>query len=298
MWQSLLRNWLMSTARDHLREAAAGGAPSGEDARQTSQNAREPRAAEHTRPPNDKTTCHVAVVFALSIEAGGLIDRLSGVVRIDGAGFVIREGGLNGRRIVVVESGAGREAAARATASVILGHDPRWVVAAGFAGGLDDRLARGDVIMADEIMDASGPSLAIDFKLKGNAFQSAGNVHVGRLLTSDRVIESAQEKRTLGQSHGALAVDMESMGVAQVCSREKRRFLSIRVISDAVDRTLPRDIDYLVKKKSTAGRLGAAAGAILRRPASIKDMWQLKEDALMASERLANFLVGAIGQLP
>jgi adenosylhomocysteine nucleosidase len=294
MWQALLRNWLMGTAREQLREAAAG-AGRGQSA---GSEGREPFSAEQAPPTLERTTCHVAAIFALSIEAGGLIDRLSGVVRIDGAGFVIREGGLDGQRIVVVESGAGREAAARATASVILGHDPRWVVAAGFAGGLDDRLAKGDVIMADEVTDFGGESLAIDLKLNRDAFAGARHVHVGRLLTSDRVIESAQEKRALGKSHGALAVDMESIGVAQVCSREKRRFLSIRVISDAVDRTLPRDIDYLVKKKSTAGRLGAAAGAILRRPASIKDMWQLKEDALMASERLANFLVGAIGQLP
>ena len=97
--------------------------------------------------------------------------------------------------------------------------------------------------------------------------------------------------------HAALAVDMESMAVAQVCRAEKVRFLSVRVIIDEVDRALPRDIDSLLNKKSTAGRLGAAAGAILRRPASIKDMWQLKEDALAASERLAKFLVGVVGQL-
>jgi adenosylhomocysteine nucleosidase len=91
---------------------------------------------------------------------------------------------------------------------------------------------------------------------------------------------------------------MESFGVATICQREKTRFLSVRVITDSVDRTLPPDIDRLVKRTSTAGRLGAAAGAILRRPASIKDMWQLKEDAIVASERLANFLVGVIRQLP
>jgi adenosylhomocysteine nucleosidase len=91
---------------------------------------------------------------------------------------------------------------------------------------------------------------------------------------------------------------MESIGVAQVCSGEKVRFLSVRVIVDTVERALPRDIDLLVNKKSTAGRLGAAAGAILRRPSSIKDMWQLKEDALVASQRLAKFLVGVVGQLP
>ena len=33
-------------------------------------------------------------MFALGIEAGGLVDRLSGVLRIEGAGFLAREGGL------------------------------------------------------------------------------------------------------------------------------------------------------------------------------------------------------------
>ena len=135
--------------------------------------------------------------------------------------------------------------------------------------------------------------LAIDFKMG-----ESPRVHVGRLLTVDHVIRDPQEKRTLGQRHEALAVDMESMAVAEVCRREKVRFLSVRVIIDDVDRALPRDIDLLVRKKSAAGRMGAAAGAILRRPSSVKDMWQLKEDALVASERLAKFLVGIVGQLP
>ncbi len=91
---------------------------------------------------------------------------------------------------------------------------------------------------------------------------------------------------------------MESIAVAEVCRDARARFLAVRAISDAVDEPLPEDIDYLVKRRSTAGRLGAAAGAILRRPSSIKDMWQLKEDALVASERLANFLAGVIAQLP
>ena len=45
-----------------------------------------------------------------------------------------------------------------------------------------------------------------------------------------------------------------------MCRNEKIRFLSVRVISDTVDRELPRDIERLIHKKTTAGRLGAAAG--------------------------------------
>jgi adenosylhomocysteine nucleosidase len=254
-------------------------------------------SAEHP-PERPRDVCHVGVVFALGIEAGGLADLLQGVVRIDSAAFSAREGGLKGRRIVVVESGIGAEAAARATDALIQGHQPRWIISAGFAGGLHDQLAQCDILLADEVVDAAGRALAIDLPFDRDTIAAQPRLHVGRLLTSDRVIAEAAEKAALGHRHNALAVDMESLAVAEVCRQEQTRFLSVRIISDAVGHTLPKDIDYLVKRKTTAGRLGAAAGAILRRPGSIKDMWQLKEDALSASDRLAKFLVGIIEQLP
>ena len=111
-------------------------------------------------------------------------------------------------------------------------------------------------------------------------------------------IAEVAEKEVLGQRHDAMAVDMESIAVAQVCRDAQVRFLPVRVISDPVHSALPKDIDYLIKRHTTAGRLGAAFGAIVRRPSSIKDLWQLKEDALVASERLAGFLTGIIAQLP
>jgi len=294
MWQAFVRNWLMAQAKDRLREAASQAADS---ATATTKTASPKTAAEKGPPEVKREVCHVGVVFALGIEAGGLADSLAGVVRTHAAGLVFREGGLDGRRVVMVESGVGRDAAARATQALILGHQPQWIISAGYAGGLSERVAQGDILLADEIIDPQGNSLVIDFKLAPDAVRSMRHVHVGRLLTTDRVIAQAEEKQSLGAQHAALAVDIESMGVAEECRREKVRFLSIRIVTDAVNHTLPTDIDYLVKKKSTAGRLGAAAGAILRRPSSIKDMWQLKEDALVASDRLGRFLIGIIGQL-
>lgn len=285
----------MGQAREQLRQAAsqATAQPPCES------SAAGPGTAAEQGPPERKPeVCHVGLVFALGIEAGGLIDQLSGVIRIDGAGFVAREGGLEGKRLLVVEAGVGAEAAASAATALIQGHKPRWIISAGFAGGLDDRLQQGDILMANEIVDLDGQRLTIDLKFDPQSLESMRHLHVGRLLTADRVVGDIEEKRVLGQQHGALAVDMESMAVADVCRQEQVRCLSIRVISDAVDHALPKDIDYLVKRKTLAGRIGAAAGAAVRRPSSIKDMWQLKEDALVASDRLAKFLVGIIGQLP
>lgn len=247
--------------------------------------------------PLEKPICHVGVVVALGIEAGGLVDRLKGVIRTNGHGFVAREGGLAGKRIIVLECGTGLRNAERGARALIAGHQPRWAISAGFAGGLDAKLHFGDLLLANRIIAPDGLSFDIDLQYNVPDASQPRPVHVGTLLTANRIIRDASEKRSLGQQHQALAVDMESAAVAKVCQAEKTRLIAARIISDPVDRNLPPEIENLVRQRSTAGRLGAAAGAIFRRPSSVKDMWRLKEDALKASERLAAFLVELIGQL-
>ena len=174
-------------------------------------------------------------MFALAIESGGLVDRLSGVVQTQGIGFVAREGGLGGRRLVLFECGVGRDAAARGTRALIAGHRPHWIISAGFAGGLQPQLRPGDILMANEIVDVSGTRLSIDFKISPESLGTTPGLHVGRLLTVDAIVRTFEAKQRLGAEHQALAVDMETSAVASVCRDERIRFLSVRVISDAVE---------------------------------------------------------------
>ena len=87
------------------------------------------------------------------------------------------------------------------------------------------------------------------------------------------------------------------MAVAEVCRRHRTRFLSVRVISDALDDQLPPELERLVNHSSIAGKLGAATRAIWQRPSIVKDMWRLRETAQRASDRLARFLTGVVPQL-
>jgi adenosylhomocysteine nucleosidase len=91
---------------------------------------------------------------------------------------------------------------------------------------------------------------------------------------------------------------MESFAVVETCRKVGVPCLAIRVISDAVDDELPPEIEHLLKQKSLAGKLGAAAGAVMKRFSAAKDLWKLREDALKASDRLARFSVGVVEQLP
>jgi len=253
-------------------------------------SAREPIAEAQLAP------CHVGLVFAMDLEAGAFEDRCSGLIAIRGSRFTAKQGGLKGRGVVSVHCGVGRESAAAATAALIVGHRPKWVISAGLAGGLQSGVKRGDILMPDAIVGEDGRRLAIDLRMSADDQSSAG-LHVGSLLTVDRVAFKAEQKRALGRKHGALAVDMETLGVAEVCQREKQRFLAVRVICDGVDDELPADVERLIRKKTWVRRISAAAGTIVRRPSTVKDLWRFRETALTCSRKLAKFLEGVIEQL-
>jgi adenosylhomocysteine nucleosidase len=284
VWQSFVRNWLQQQVR--------------QKAYQTVSEAAQARAAgEGTGTASLPLPCDVGLVFALGIESGGFEDLLTGVMTTRGVGFVAKQGLLQGRGIVLIESGVGTLAAARGTQALLAGHKPPWVISTGFAGALVPQLKRCDILMVDSLTEASDRRLAIDLRVNAESLTRSPGVHVGRLVTVDTIVHTPEEKRALGRRHEALAVDMESWAVGEVCRQAKTRFMAVRIISDGVDDELPRDVERLARQKSRAARLGAAAGAIFRRPSSVKDMLQLKEDALVASDRLATFLAGMIVQL-
>src|SRR4051812_33767155 len=110
MLNFLLRNWIGSTVRQRVYAAAQEAAF--EQMSQAAQGATDQQPSE--TPPQDRP-CDVGLVFALPIEAGAMEDRLQGVVATLADGLKFSQGGLRGRNVVVVQSGIGAAAAARAT---------------------------------------------------------------------------------------------------------------------------------------------------------------------------------------
>jgi len=286
---NLVRQQVRRTATETVKETVRRQA----EQAMSQQHDNEMPERETVPPP----PCQVALVFALAAEAGGLVDRMQQAATTRGAKYTEHVGLLAGRHVAVVQSGAGAAAAAAAVDDVIRVRQPEWVVSAGFAGGLHEALRRGHILMADTVLDAAGKTLSVGLKMDARTLEQSPGLHVGRLLAVDRVVHDPDEKQRLGAQHEALACDMETLAVAEVCAEHGVRLLSVRVISDAVDERLPADIDVLLKQATTASRLGAAAGAVFRRPSSVKDMWALKENALQQSDRLAKYLLGVVEQL-
>jgi adenosylhomocysteine nucleosidase len=298
----IVNNYLREAAEGKVREVLGdvlGGRASPQSAPDSRPPTPDPAPSPQPRrqPIDDPLPCDIVFLFALGIESGGLIDKLAGAETSRHKHGTEHAGKLVGKEVVVVEAGVGTKAAARATAEAIKFYQPRWVVSGGFAGGLTDQLRRGHILVADEVANLAGERLPVGMKLDPQWVAATKGLHVGRLLTVDSIIRQPAERYRLAAEHGAIACDMETFGVAEACQQHGTKLLSVRIISDAVDDQLPPEIEHLLAQKTLASQLGAAAGAVLKRFSAAKDLWQLREDALKASDRLAKFLVGMVSQL-
>jgi adenosylhomocysteine nucleosidase len=241
----------------------------------------------------DAAHADIGVVSALAMELQPFRDRCERMRKYAGGDFVFRGGRYDEIRIAFVESGSGFARARRAATALIDAHSPAWVLSAGFSGALQESMQVGDIVMANSIVDTHGHELSIDLGLSP---QEQRGLYVGRIVTADDVVRKVDEKRALGERHQALAVDMESLAVAQVCRDAQKRFLAVRVISDDMSADLPPEVLTLVGSTGSK-RLGAAVGSLWKRPGSIKEMWNLRTAAHSAAQRLATFLDGVVTQL-
>lgn len=241
----------------------------------------------------DLAHADIGIVCALPIELGAFLDRCQKVKKYTGGDFVFRGGFYDGIRVAVVESGMGFARARRATQALLEGHSPRWLLSCGFAGALRENIPIGSILVADSIVDQHGQAMQIDLHMPADP---AHGLFVGRLLTADDIVRTVAMKRQLAEEHEALAVDQESLAVAQVARECKTRFLAVRVISDDLSADLPPEILSIVGATGSV-RIGAAVGALWKRPSAAKDMWRLREQAQSAAARLATFLDGVVIQL-
>ena len=248
----------------------------------------EPRRVAPPPEPAD-----VGLVAATSMEVDPLIARMTRPRTYKGPRHRVVEGHLGGKLVVITLVGMGRAAARRGANLLLDGHRPRWLLSAGYGGALDPSLRRNDVVMPREVVDESGTLYTLDLKLPDASPRFA----TGRLLTVDRMVMTAAEKAELHARHGASVVDMETSAVAEVCRARSVRFLAVRAISDEAAVDLPREILAIVGPTGSF-RVGAAAGAIWKRPSSLKDLWALREHAVEAADRLAEVLPAILEQLP
>ncbi len=288
LWRNAAGGWLRNAAEEQLAQLAAAARGEEQDPGEQS---------ERGFPPDRPSKVSVAVVFGNASEAGGLEDLLKEKVYASSGELQLRLGKIDRIPVVAAWAGQSESQLRRATEAVLLGHKPQWVVAAGFSTALSEEPALCDLIVADTLLTTDGESIELLPALDTAACTEVGPIRTGPLLSVDRPVLGAERKKALAGEYRALASDPAGRVVCEVCRRSGTPVLVVRIVAETLAERPPAEVRSVEKQQSFAGRLGAMLGAAWRRPSSLKDLWQRKERALVASDRLGRFLAVVVEQL-
>ena len=190
----------------------------------------------------------IGVIVALSKELDLLLPLLENHDVVEADDYVFHCGTMGRHTIVAMQCGIGKVNAAVGTASMLGHFKPDAVVNTGVAGAADARVNVMDVVVGERVAyhdvwcgpeSEWGAVQGLPLYYEGSrsllsAIQPDESTKRGLIASGDQFVDTLakiQEIKSLFPD--ALAVDMESCAIAQVCHLRHVPFLSVRVISDS-----------------------------------------------------------------
>ncbi len=219
----------------------------------------------------------ILIVAAEPGELRGIIGKCTDVSRPALPVAFARAGTLNGARITAVANGPGARLAG-AAAGVPVSADA--VVSAGYCGAVDPACGPGDIIVASCVGEA-----ACEMPRTERPYRA------GRLLSLDRVVTTAQQKRLLQAGNGSspLAVDMEAAAVAAAARERGLPFFCVRAVLDAAHEGFALDFNRLRDGEGRFSRPRILAAALARPWAGIPELIRLDRRGRLCSRALGDF---------
>lgn len=150
----------------------------------------------------------------------------------------------------------------------------------GMAGGLDPGLAPGALICADAVQAPEKQTLATSRAWRQGLMTLIGEVaavSVGAVVTTARPVASVAAKEALARDTGAVAVDMESHGVAAAAAEAGVPFVVVRAVADPAWRALPPAVLAGIGPDGRPRPLAVMLRLLLR-PQDIGDVLRLAGD--------------------
>ena len=158
------------------------------------------------------------------------------------------KGNVNDNEVILAKSGIGKVNAAVLLTELLHIFHPDYVVNTGVAGGIDGILKVGDVVVSEKCCyhdvwcgeGSWGQVQGLPLYFEGDKVLlqklktiSEKNMHFGLICTGDQFITQNSVLHKIKENFPtALAVDMESAAMAQVCYLRNVPFVAVRVISD------------------------------------------------------------------
>lgn len=252
----------------------------------------------------------IAIIAALKEEIAGIL-RAGSFERQDaphpGIAYIGRLPGIESE-VVLLITGTGGQRAYDGCSWLLGTHRPESLISTGFAGGLQESLSTGDLILATEIIRLEGrpfdwdpgsalepiqadPSCAL---LAREAVELTGiDFFHGRVISAPAAVKTAGLKRWLGSTFQAVGVDMESHYIGQAAGRAGVPYLCARAVLDTVEMDLPELVDETGDLPS-GNRLAPVLRHLRRHPASTPRVVRLALTAAQARRAITAFVTSYI----
>ena len=190
----------------------------------------------------------IGIIVAMRKELALLLPLLSNPSSESHDGLEFHTGTIGSNQVIAMQCGIAKVNAAIGTVTLINHYAPSLIINSGVAGGTDksvnvmdivvgSRVAYHDVWCGPESTYGAVQGLPLYYEADKHASQLVANdktVKKGLIVSGDQFVDSIEQVKII-KSHfpDALAVDMESGAIAQVCELRNVPFMSMRVISDS-----------------------------------------------------------------
>lgn len=163
-------------------------------------------------------------------------------------------GKINKKDIVLVKCGVGKVNAARCAQILIDKFDLEYVINVGTAGGLNEKIEIGDIVIAEKLVQHdfdvtaagrekgyitdtgkyfySNKDLIKKAKIAMQEINEEFNQFIGIIATGDIFVQDIEVKDRIIKEFNADCAEMEGAAIAQICTLDKVPFIVIRAISD------------------------------------------------------------------
>lgn len=190
----------------------------------------------------------IGIIVAMHKELDLLLPLLQDSEESRMGGCEFHRGKVGPHDVIAMQCGIGKVNAAIGTLTLINAFLPDYVINSGVAGGADKSVSVMDVVAGARVAyhdvwcgpeSELGQVQGLPLYFKGSKrlldlIPERDGIHKGVICSGDQFIDKKEDvERIKGNFAEALAVDMESGAIAQVCHLNKVPFLALRVISDS-----------------------------------------------------------------
>jgi adenosylhomocysteine nucleosidase len=167
-------------------------------------------------------------------------------------------------------------AAAGAAARALVDAQVAALMTFGLAGGLDPALKAGSVVLPEVVISQGGARYVTSAPWRERlitALSGSCAIRAGTLLTGAAALKTSAEKAAAFRDSGAVAVDMESVAVAEVAAIHQMPFIAVRVIVDTAMDTLPPAV--VAASRSGSVQIGRLIAGLILAPGDIAALIRL-----------------------